>query len=461
MISIRIPPTGSAVDRSKQLLGRLAASRVAWSFLAPLALVGTFFLFQARFGFNPTDDGFVLNQAWRLANGDAPHLNFASPRPLGSAFLHLPVVFLETHMLAVSRLLVLFQFLWIAFALVDSFSRLSRPISPFAKFGLVTVSFLINLGTWPVMAWHTVDGIFLGASALWMATLRYQKTSAIALQWSGVWLLAGFAVLVKQPYILVPVLMTFLVTSRTWKHALATSPLVAVPATLYFIAFGGLSGELLPQLYSGSGQELFRPVQSLGAVLLTRQGPLAIVVIGGSIVLSRLLRNSASFWQIAPVAIPGGFGLAMAHVQAMPIWGLWPFTVTVMFMAASFLATRDHRQRLFIAATLGIGFAASLSWGAPAPSLLAGSYLALTVYLLSNFNRTARPRSTESSFPVAVAVLALAAVYVSVTARDTNVYREPPRAQLVAEIRHPNFDAIRVSPQAASYVESVIFCSGK
>jgi len=448
-----------AISRCRELLLRSTGSRLTWLLLAPLLLVGLFFFFQARFGFNPTDDGFVLNQAWRLANGDLPHVDFSSPRPLGSAFLHYPIVFLESHMLAASRILVLFQQLWIAFALVDGFSRLSHAVSPFSKFGFVAISFLLNVGTWPVMAWHTVDGIFLAASALWLATLTYQKPFPLVLQWSGVWLLAGFAVLVKQPFLVVPILVSLLITGRTWKPALGTLPLALVGPTFYFVLFGGLDGQLLPQLYSGSGQELFQPLRALVSALFTAAGLFAIFAVVASVVLSRLMKKTAPILQVVPGLAAGAFGLLVAHYELMPIKGLWPFIVTLMFVVASFLTARRLRERLFAASTLGLGFAASLSWGVPAPSLLAGSYLALTVYLILNLSREKRDNDDGWSFSTGVALLATAAVLVSGYAREANVYREPSKSQLLAEVRHPNFAGIRVSPQSASYVESVMRCS--
>src|SRR6266498_2935031 len=41
-----------------------------------------------RFGFHPTDQGFVLGQSWRLLHGEIPHRDLISARPLGSAALH-------------------------------------------------------------------------------------------------------------------------------------------------------------------------------------------------------------------------------------------------------------------------------------------------------------------------------------------------------------------------------------
>ena len=85
-----------------------------WTLYAPIVLIVSFWWFRALYGFNPSDDGFILSQSWRIVHGEIPHVDFTSPRPLGSAYLHAPFALLPIAMLALSRLLVVFQFFWIA-----------------------------------------------------------------------------------------------------------------------------------------------------------------------------------------------------------------------------------------------------------------------------------------------------------------------------------------------------------
>jgi hypothetical protein len=136
-----------------------------WTVIAPVTLALAFWWFQARYGFNPTDDGFILGEAWRVAHGEIPHRDFTSPRPAGSALIHLPEVLLPAGMLAISRLIVVFQFLWISITTVQLITR-RRKISSMQEFQLIGIAFLLNVGTWPIMAWHTVDGLFLSTTAL-------------------------------------------------------------------------------------------------------------------------------------------------------------------------------------------------------------------------------------------------------------------------------------------------------
>ncbi|HNY56128.1 MAG TPA: hypothetical protein PKI86_10890, partial [Chitinophagales bacterium] len=44
----------------------------------------------SKYGFNPTDEGFVLSASNRILHGQIPHVDFSSVRPLGYAYLHIP-----------------------------------------------------------------------------------------------------------------------------------------------------------------------------------------------------------------------------------------------------------------------------------------------------------------------------------------------------------------------------------
>src|SRR5690349_11471336 len=71
-------------------------------------------------GFNPTDDGFVLAYGRRLLDGQVPHRDFITIRPVGSALLHLPELWLGgDRVLAASRLtwwceLAFVAWIWVA-----------------------------------------------------------------------------------------------------------------------------------------------------------------------------------------------------------------------------------------------------------------------------------------------------------------------------------------------------------
>src|SRR5215213_4496128 len=82
--TVPVDPPSAADELGKGAVAWRLAAHAAWI----IALAGFIVARIGRFGFNPSDQGFVLSLAWRVVNGAIPHLDVVSPRPLGSAYLH-------------------------------------------------------------------------------------------------------------------------------------------------------------------------------------------------------------------------------------------------------------------------------------------------------------------------------------------------------------------------------------
>src|SRR5918912_610006 len=84
---------------------RSAGLSAGFLFVAGVSLVAH--LLFSSLGFNPTDDGFILAYSRRLLDGQVPHRDFISIRPVGSSYLHLiEVVIGGDYTLWISRLFV-------------------------------------------------------------------------------------------------------------------------------------------------------------------------------------------------------------------------------------------------------------------------------------------------------------------------------------------------------------------
>lgn len=439
-------------------------------YTVPIGLIVTgllFWWFQALNGFNPTDDGFVLAQSWRLLHGQAPHVDFTSPRPLGSAYLHVLDVMPAWGTLAFSRLIVTAQLVWIAYATVDAVPG-ARVMRPIAKLATVLAAFLVNVGVWPVMAWHTIDGLFLGATVIWLATRSPQRVWVRHAFWALAWVLAGFAPLVKQGFVVVPIALLLVILARREWVAFAWVPVAAVPGALYLLLTLPTPGGLLSQFYSGTSGELLMPLTRLIEALLRPTGIATVVGVVVAALFARWHRlTHPAFRAIAPlvaVAVPIIAGVR----QSFNIGGPWAYLAAIATIVAALILVRDWMSGVVAAALLAVAYGGSLSWGAPSPTLLAGSLLATVVVLV------ARPTSAvahdfapshRDAWPAptgAIALVALCAVIASasVVVRNANVYLEPPADKLTATIDEPGFALIRTSPQTAAYVESVRACVG-
>jgi hypothetical protein len=154
------------------------------------------YLFSA-YGFNPTDEGFVLSSSSRLLNGQIPHVDFSSVRPLGYAYLHIPeLLFSPSQFFLTSRFVfwmetALIACLWIQF--VES--RLKLSFTALQRYALMLITFIFNVHYFPNAVLHTIDGLLMALIGfrILSAQHRYSFTGFIFI---------GFAALCKQNYIL-------------------------------------------------------------------------------------------------------------------------------------------------------------------------------------------------------------------------------------------------------------------
>ena len=110
-----------------------------------------------------TDDGFTLAYSRRILEGQIPHLDFIIIRPFLSPLLHVPLVYFGgVHTYLLSRLFVWFEFACIAWLWIGVCERqISRKqLKPISKFSFALICFIVTVHSFPIMAWHTVDGLF-------------------------------------------------------------------------------------------------------------------------------------------------------------------------------------------------------------------------------------------------------------------------------------------------------------
>ena len=428
-----------------------------WSVCAPLVLAVVWWWSQALYGFNPTDDGFILGQAWRVLQGEIPHTDFTSPRPVGSALLHLPEALAPFGMLAISRLVVTLQLLWIATAAVEFVTRTRWSPTALQKFLLIAIAFIVNICLWPIMAWHTIDGLFIGITALWLtthqSTSRHQERS----QWILVWTLAGIAPLMKQGFILVPVLVALVVAVKKRHSAWLLSPLAAAPGFLYLVWVGP---ENLTQIYSGSSGELLLPFILMLAVA---QSPAGLLALGGvtlAFLLVTVSPGSRTVNRVLAGALVVGPTLLTAH-QDFGVSSSWALVATLTLILTTVLSVRTADLAMTITALLGLGLAVSISWGVPGPGLLAGSFLVTALLVLWHTPPPAEDVDSPAeslAFAFLLVVVLLVSLLTSVGARNEITHAERPRSDLVDTFAHPNFALVKMSLQSATYLRAFQAC---
>lgn len=123
-------------------------------------------------GFNPSDDGVILAQSYRILNGEIPHRDFISIRPAGSAVMHTIHFFSPLPLEISARWLVLIEYLFysifITFLLTGSwFKGLRKDYYLLLVAGSVVVMFILNQNHYNLFPWTTIDGLFWFSLALY------------------------------------------------------------------------------------------------------------------------------------------------------------------------------------------------------------------------------------------------------------------------------------------------------
>lgn len=129
-------------------------------------------------GFNPSDEGVVLAQSWRLINGEIPHKDFISIRPVGSGYLHAINLLLPGALVVTARWFVLFQYFTIALVIsLMFFKEFQRIFNIKGKslilLSMIMVGFALTTLNFIMYSWTTVDAIFWCSLALPM--ILYEK----------------------------------------------------------------------------------------------------------------------------------------------------------------------------------------------------------------------------------------------------------------------------------------------
>jgi hypothetical protein len=466
-----------------------ARARGAWlrvlpqaSWLVAFAVLGQAFL--GRFGFNPTDQGFILAQSQRLRHGQVPHVDVVSARPLGSPVLHVLDLLLPGPLFEVSGALTLLEIGVTGLALTALLT--GRPVRTWGP-GLTGVAIavsLLDLHSVPVMAWHTIDGLFMTSVGWWLldGALRSGRSWP---RWVGL-LLLGYAAIVKQSFAPAPLIGLAMIAlhpaaaaregrwSRAWwrRRVPDVVLLCAAPAAyvVWVVAAGGLHA-MVAQLTGGMLADdrrlLIGPWVSaaMPSGLPARRD--LLVLIAFTVVLwavrrrrDRLGRAGAPLDRLLVLA--GFAGLARVLVaQKLDYLGDW--VVELWWMALAMAVLHGVLRRRFpsrMALVVVLGAMSSLSWGVATPTYLAGALTLVVVLVLV----TGMPMATwHRSTAVRVlggALVVVVAAGAAVLSHNRAPYRDQPRDRLTADLGAvmPALSGIRSNPATATYLRQLDRC---
>jgi hypothetical protein len=439
------------------------------------AFAGVVAVFYIPIGFNPTDEGMVSAQAYRLLHGGVPHVDIISPRPLGSALFHTIDFLLPMPLLDAWRAVAVVETLAYSAAFAALvFRRPFRDWGP-VELALVGVATLVNINTFPLAAWHTRDGLLFAGVGLWLVDFASRRERPrLAL---GGLVVTGAAALMKQSFAPAAVLGLALWLWRSRASGRRTllergvigAVAAGAPVVLYLavLAVLGGAGEFLLQARSGKPPNGLELVDVLGSGddANVRAVIAVVLVLAAAVLAFRLRDRSRAVTVIAAVIVTGAVTVALRRSplsdglhRPFGFWlaGEWS-TVLWWLVAALVIARWEVSRRVDTAGVilLAAGYMTSLSWGITAPGFLGGSLLLYVIH------RGWRPLLTLVR-PAAVAVVALCVLTAAfaVQARRMIVNRDVPLARETFRLRSADadFGHARTNPTTGHYLSEAARC---
>lgn len=241
--------------------------KTTYDILFILILSAICHLLFSKYGFNPTDEGFVLSATNRVLHGQIPHVDFSSVRPLGYAYLHIPELLIsKNYFFLVSRFVfwleqVLIAFLWIRFLI----NYTKKEVSLFVKYSFTIVCFIFNVHYFPCSVLHTIDGLLM--CMIGLNLISSEK------KWNFVgFFFIGFAALCKQNYL---VFLPFTLFLFNRKNIILNLVAGFFPVVFYVIFISANDGwnDLIMQLSGhnelikvGVFSYLFNPLVYIGII---------------------------------------------------------------------------------------------------------------------------------------------------------------------------------------------------
>ena len=433
-----------------------ARRRAANWILAVLFLAGAPLLAHFLYswmGFNPTDDGFTLAYSRRILDGQIPHLDFITIRPFLSPVLHMPeAAWAGDHMLMASRLVVWVQFACIAWIWARMINRMhGRPLGSPACFAAAVICLAFSANTWPIMAWHTVDGLFLASLGLAICTGERERLKA-----AGYALIAS-AYLCKQSFLFAaPLALVILGDWRKTRNWLA----ILAPGAVYLV-YLRLTGALDDAMIQFNAHTVLKPILDrywasmtswfllgyLALRLIHRRPEIGLLQshpkiqawIGAGLIFTLPVYDKLSL-------LFNGRPAAMSHTV------FWVVAGSALYYAVDGRNSGHGRLagRVSFLALL-LAFCVSVSVGAANPSLMGGP---LFLILLVNSLEVVGMPAIRTAL---VLVLAGFVAFGFNRSRHRHVYMEQPAARLTCKLDGVFHGArgVRTNPNTFAFLEDL------
>jgi hypothetical protein len=417
-------------------------------------------LLFSGYGFSPTDDGLLLAAARRVVDGQLPHRDFIWVRPALSAWLHAPEILLGgVYTYWLSRWFVCLQFGAIAWAWVRTAEQLQQRRLPRPeRLGLAVLALILGLHTFPLMAWASIDAMFLASLGICAVASRRPRRV-----WMG-YLVLGAAPLCRQNFGLVP--LGVLVLFGDWRQLRYV--VAATAAGAIYVAAMAIEGALLDMLHQVTAAGSVRQ-RGFGAYIRNPWVPCGVV--GGVLTLELLSAGSRAglalrrptLWRAvgatAVLAVMLWMTVALRTDQGYIFGASFLLFAFVSGAVLSMLLRRRPSDLPLLrlgALVLMVGWSVGLSIGWTSPALASGALAVFCWFLWRARLEDLRVASGGLALVrnAGIAALTAFAVFNGYVARTQAIYREPPLAEITARLDEvlPGAALLRTNPRTHAFL---------
>ncbi|HKK69253.1 MAG TPA: hypothetical protein VJ946_13610 [Bacteroidales bacterium] len=230
--------------KAKKLNKKILYRFSPWAWLILIAVSAFYMLinYAGTEGLNPSDEGVVLAQSWRILQGEVPHLDFISIRPVGSGVLHTIHFLLPFPLQSSARYFVLFQFFIIAFSWVQFFrlkSNFKHEIPTLYKLSFLLIAWVTSIFNYNLFPWTTIDAVFWTSLGFYLTERSFHiRRQTLCL---GLGLMAFvLAALSRQTFALVAIvgwlwIAVRIVKRKSWTAGILGAAIGLIPLVIYAV----------------------------------------------------------------------------------------------------------------------------------------------------------------------------------------------------------------------------------
>lgn len=320
-----------------------------------LFLSGLYFAFICVYSINQADLGFQLSAVARLKTGQVIYKDYDFIRPFfGVIFWDYLLKFIPLqfdYLILISRILVIVESFTICYVIQKLI---------FEKKDLQTTIFLVFcfLHTFPIMPWHTIDGIFFAVLALLFYKEKWYLSSLLFI---------AFASLTKQSFVIFGLGASAIILFDLFKKFVITKKdlYLFIPSFLFLIAV--LFQYRIIENFNLFIEQVLQPAspsyvyEGCIAPYFSFEKNFHTILYILSLALIYFININRKVFEIALLA-------------ALPVFIIYPFFnagqfkgTYVLYVILFILFLKYERQNKFIFLLLFLGWCSSISWGYNTP----------------------------------------------------------------------------------------------